>query len=246
MLGFSAEETLATFQVTSSVLKLGNIQFLPRANMDGTESCSLVNEYEVYEVSELLQGKFLFFKPHSHKEPSRRDMMPTTQEMPYAKLCTVAYLLGWLIKSTIQSGVGLDCVIYEEGVENVTFQHRLRDECSVFQAELLCINLVVKLIRDSLRQGGTLNFLICTDSLSSLHYLLSVNSIEKLVVEVHSILYYLDCDIHFSYVRGHSGNLTNDRADQLDKEATCQDMNLLMSVPLSHWKHVAREITVSS
>ncbi|GFY27645.1 hypothetical protein TNCV_910961 [Trichonephila clavipes] len=30
------------------------------------------------------------------------------------------------------------------------------------------------------------------------------------------------------------------------KEATCQDMSLLMSVPLSHWKHVAWERTVSS
>ncbi|GFY10443.1 hypothetical protein TNCV_1463331 [Trichonephila clavipes] len=70
--------------------------------------------------------------------------------------------------------------------------------------------------------------------------------IEKLVVEVQSVLYYLDCDIHFSYVRGHSGNLGNDRADQLAKEATCQDMNLLMSVPLSHWKHLAWERTASS
>ncbi|GFX49475.1 transposable element Tcb2 transposase [Trichonephila clavipes] len=69
---------------------------------------------------------------------------------------------------------------------------------------------------------------------------------KKLVEEVQSILYYLDCDIHFSYVRGNSGNLGNDRADQLTKEATCQDMNLLMSVPLSHWKHVAWERTVSS
>ncbi|GFU41317.1 hypothetical protein TNCV_3011401 [Trichonephila clavipes] len=43
-----------------------------------------------------------------------------------------------------------------------------------------------------------------------------------------------------------NGNLGNDRADQLAKEATCQDMNLLMSVPLSHWKHVAWERTVSS
>ncbi|GFW24284.1 RNase H domain-containing protein [Trichonephila clavipes] len=148
--------------------------------------------------------------------------------------------------SKLNGRVGLACVIYGEGVENFTFQHRLRNECSVFQAELLCINFVVKLIQDSLHQGGTLNFLICTDSLSSLHYLLSVNSTEKLVVEVLSILYYLDCDIHFSYVRGHSGNLGNDRADQLVKEATCQDMNLLMSVPLSHWKHIAWERTVSS
>ncbi|GFT09141.1 RNase H domain-containing protein [Trichonephila clavipes] len=100
--------------------------------------------------------------------------------------------------------------------------------------------------RDSLCQGGTLDFLICTDSLSSLHCLLSVNSTEKLVVEVQSILCYLDCDIHFSYVRGHSGNLGNYRVDQLAKEATCQDMNLLMPVLLSHWKHVAWERTVSS
>ncbi|GFW25718.1 hypothetical protein TNCV_1309791 [Trichonephila clavipes] len=69
---------------------------------------------------------------------------------------------------------------------------------------------------------------------------------EKLVVEVQSILYNIeDCDTHFSYVRGHSGNLVNDRADQLAKEATYQDMNLLMSVPLSHWKHLAWERTVS-
>ncbi|GFT62733.1 RNase H domain-containing protein [Trichonephila clavipes] len=113
-------------------------------------------------------------------------------------------------------------------------------------AELLCINLAVNLIQDSLRQDGTLSFLICTDSLSSLHCLLNVNSTEKLVVEVQSILYYIDCDIHFSYVRGHSGNLGNDRADQLANEATCQDMNILMSVPLSHWKHLAWERTVSS
>ncbi|GFT35222.1 hypothetical protein TNCV_353221 [Trichonephila clavipes] len=57
---------------------------------------------------------------------------------------------------------------------------------------------------------------------------------------------FLDCDIHFSYVWGHSGNLSNDRADQLAKEATCQDMNHLMYVPWSHWKNVAWERTVSS
>ncbi|GFU26768.1 RNase H domain-containing protein [Trichonephila clavipes] len=72
------------------------------------------------------------------------------------------------------------------------------------------------------------------------------NGNEKLVVEVQSILFYLDCDIHFSYVSGHSGNLGNHTADQLAKEATFQDVNLLMSVPLSHWKHLAWERTASS
>ncbi|PRD29477.1 UNVERIFIED_CONTAM: hypothetical protein NCL1_29302 [Trichonephila clavipes] len=97
--------------------------------------------------------------------------------------------------SKLNGRAGLACVIYEEGVEY-----------------------------DSLRQDGTLNFLICTDSLSSLHCLLNVNSTEKLVVEVQSILYYLDYEIHFSHVQVHSGNLGNDTANQLAKEATCQNM----------------------
>ncbi|GFX37659.1 RNase H domain-containing protein [Trichonephila clavipes] len=102
-------------------------------------------------------------------------------------------------------------------------------------------------LEDSLRQGRTHNFLICTDSLSSLYSLSNVASIEKLVVKVQSILYYLeDCDIHFSYVRGHSENLGDDTVDQLIKEATCQDMDLSMSVLLSHWKHLAWKITVLS
>ncbi|GFX53918.1 hypothetical protein TNCV_1598641, partial [Trichonephila clavipes] len=54
------------------------------------------------------------------------------------------------------------------------------------------------------------------------------------------------CDIHFSYVRGHRGNLGNDRADQLAKGANCQDMDLSMSVKSSHWKHIAWERTVSA
>ncbi|GFU69016.1 hypothetical protein TNCV_3785371 [Trichonephila clavipes] len=37
-----------------------------------------------------------------------------------------------------------------------------------------------------------------------------------------------------------------DRTGQLAKEATFQDMDLPMSVPLSHWKHLAWKRTVSS
>ena len=44
--------------------------------------------------------------------------------------------------------IALACVIYEDGAEKATFQHRLRDECFIFQAELLCINFAVKLLRE--------------------------------------------------------------------------------------------------
>ena len=40
--------------------------------------------------------------------------------------------------------VGLAIVIYEDGAKKATFQYRLRDECPVFQAELLCIILASK------------------------------------------------------------------------------------------------------
>jgi myosin-1 len=45
IIGFNPEEILSVFQILSAVLKLGNLQFIPRANIDGTEGCSLLNEY---------------------------------------------------------------------------------------------------------------------------------------------------------------------------------------------------------
>ncbi|GFY30589.1 retrovirus-related Pol polyprotein from transposon opus [Trichonephila clavipes] len=84
-------------------------------------------------------------------------------------------------------------------------------------------------------------------SLSSIHSLRNVSYTEKLVVKVQSIMYNLeDCDTHFSYVWGDSGNIGNDRAYQLAKGAICQDMNLSMPVPLSHRKQLAWQRTVSA
>ncbi|GAB6030643.1 hypothetical protein CHUAL_007499 [Chamberlinius hualienensis] len=53
--GFSAEEVSALFQIVAVVLKLGNIEFLPHANMDGTEGCVIQNEYEIDDVCDLLR-----------------------------------------------------------------------------------------------------------------------------------------------------------------------------------------------
>lgn len=53
-MGFSQDEMFAAFQIVSAVLKLGNAQFQPRANMDGTEGCNLMNEYGPYGTSVFL------------------------------------------------------------------------------------------------------------------------------------------------------------------------------------------------
>uniref|UniRef100_A0A1B6DCA7 Myosin motor domain-containing protein n=4 Tax=Clastoptera arizonana TaxID=38151 RepID=A0A1B6DCA7_9HEMI len=55
LLGFLPEEIYNVFKVVASVLKLGNISFIPSNNIDGTEGCIISNDYELYEVCHLLE-----------------------------------------------------------------------------------------------------------------------------------------------------------------------------------------------
>ncbi|CAH1188714.1 unnamed protein product [Phyllotreta striolata] len=54
VLGFTDNEIIDIFRVIAVILKLGNLQFVPCSNIDGTEGCSLTNDYELYDVCELL------------------------------------------------------------------------------------------------------------------------------------------------------------------------------------------------
>ena len=44
-LDFSGEEVHGIFKVISAILKLGNLNFVPTTNMDGTEGCAISNDY---------------------------------------------------------------------------------------------------------------------------------------------------------------------------------------------------------
>ena len=44
-LGFSQEDIVNVFKIVACVLKLGNIGFIPTNNIDGTEGCTISNEY---------------------------------------------------------------------------------------------------------------------------------------------------------------------------------------------------------
>jgi myosin-1 len=55
VIGFTADELTAVFQLVSSVLKLGNVHFHHHSNIDGTDGCKLINDDEVYEVCDLLR-----------------------------------------------------------------------------------------------------------------------------------------------------------------------------------------------
>lgn len=44
-LGMSPDEILQVFRLVASILKLGNLNFVPTTNMDGTEGCGVSNDY---------------------------------------------------------------------------------------------------------------------------------------------------------------------------------------------------------
>ena len=56
-LRFSGEEIHDIFKIISAILKLGNINFVPTTNMDGTEGCAISNDYgKPMRVSHIFQN----------------------------------------------------------------------------------------------------------------------------------------------------------------------------------------------
>ncbi|GBL85199.1 hypothetical protein AVEN_222690-1 [Araneus ventricosus] len=129
-------------------------------------------------------------------------------------------------------------------------QFRIREECSVLQAELLCITQAVNWIRTNENLYGNLssNFLICNDSLSSLYALNCITSPNRLIVKTQTNLSFLQgrgVQVFFSFVRGHIGIYGNERADCLAKEANKLIDFVPMSVQESFGKHVFKEHVIS-
>lgn len=56
--GFSPEEIDFLFRTLSAILKLFNLSFLPKANIDGTLGCSVTNDYELHDVCDLLSLEY--------------------------------------------------------------------------------------------------------------------------------------------------------------------------------------------
>ncbi|GFS59862.1 RNase H domain-containing protein [Trichonephila clavipes] len=131
--------------------------------------------------------------------------------------------------SKIDGRVGFAFVVLRSGVESENFQFRIRDECTVFVAELLCLNFAVKWITE---QNSVISeYLICTDSLSSLDSLKCISSSNNIIVEIQMQLKSLrdkNISIDFAFVRGHTGVLGNERADWLAKAATKRKLTLTL------------------
>lgn len=45
VLGFTSDEILSIFKIIAVILKLGNLNFIPITNIDGSEGCEISNDY---------------------------------------------------------------------------------------------------------------------------------------------------------------------------------------------------------
>ncbi|GFU75372.1 uncharacterized protein TNCV_2941271 [Trichonephila clavipes] len=177
-----------------------------------------------------------FFIPH----PSERIAInivqfsdKNTEDFP-----VICYTDG----SKIDGRVGFAFVVFRSGVESENFQFRIRDECTVFVAELLCLNFAVKWITE---QNSVISeYLICTDSLSSLDSLKCISSSNNTIVEIQKQLKSLrdkNISIDFAFVRGHTAVVGNERADWLAKAATKRKIDIDVNIPKSFYKKITNE-----
>ncbi|GFV73678.1 RNase H domain-containing protein [Trichonephila clavipes] len=182
-----------------------------------------------------------FFIPH----PSERNAINTVQfsDKSTEDFPVICYTDG----SKIDGRVGFAFVVFRSGVESENFQFRIRDECTVFVAELLCLNFAVKWITE---QNSVISeYLICTDSLSSLDSLKCISSSNNIIVEIQKQLKSLrdkNISIDFAFVRGHTGVLGNEQADWLAKAATKRKIDIDVNIPKSFYKKITNERMMKS
>ncbi|GFU14067.1 RNase H domain-containing protein [Trichonephila clavipes] len=149
--------------------------------------------------------------------------------------------------SKIDGRVGFAFVVFRSGVESENFQFRIRDERTVFVAELLCLNFAVKWITE--HNSVISEYLICTDSLSSLDSLKCISSSNNIIVEIQNQLKSLrdkNISIDFAFVLGHTGVLGNEQADWLAKAATKRKIDIEVNIPKSFYKKSTKERMVKS
>lgn len=162
-------------------------------------------------------------------------LSPLPTSSPYLKVFTDG--------SKINDSVGGAFVWYRDKQEINQFRFRLPAHCSVFQAEMMAIDCALQQL-EIVYQTET-DIIIWSDSLSSLQAIRDCRNCNTLVQSVQQRLINLknkNVRVRLSWIRGHNGNIGNERADQLAKDNSDGATTISLGAPLSMAKRHLRQL----
>nr|XP_042901637.1 uncharacterized protein LOC122270009 [Parasteatoda tepidariorum] len=120
--------------------------------------------------------------------------------------------------SKTEQGVGAAFCVYNNNHLTDTFKFTLKQDNTVFQAEILAIKEALNWLEAQNYREATIH----TDSLAGMHALIKIKQRDPHVVETQKQLVHLasKCNIKIHWVAAHTGIIGNESADQAAKDAT--------------------------
>ena len=119
--------------------------------------------------------------------------------------------------SKTEGNVGSGMVVYHDRTEIFASSIKLHHHCTVFQAEIQGIQMALDWIKKNRRPGHT--YAINVDSQAALKAIATSKSTNPSVIQIRTETHNLlpKNKVKFHWVRGHTGNCGNERADFLAK-----------------------------